>query len=196
MQDLSPFCTNCFSVLTGLCEILSHRDWLDFVFTSKKYYSTPLKRNSSSPVLHRYWVSFLNIGFDLDCHWKLVLDGFTENFKNDLLWLIMRTVKVRDSLKWGIINSDKCSSCPRKERIDHCFLNCVCVKPVWSYFSSAFSLLLGVSFILQLSVCLFFSIASGWFEECSSCAFFDEDNPLWNLEFSKQGYIPKWNRGF
>ena len=66
----------------------------------------------------------------------------------------MRTVKVRALKKWGIINSDKCASCPRKETIDHCFLNSVCVKPVWSHFSSALSLLLGV--VLYLIVLFFF----------------------------------------
>ena len=153
-QDLSPFYSNCFSVLTSLREILSHRDWLAFVFTSRKCYSALLKQTSSSPVIHRFWVPFLTVGFDLDGHWKLVRDGFTENFKNDLLWLIiLRAVKIRDSLKnWGYINSDRCASCSRKETIDHCFLNCARVKPVWSHFSPVLSLLLGVPFV---SNCLF-----------------------------------------
>lgn len=41
----------------------------------------------------------------------------------------------------------KCASFSRKETIDYCLLNCVRVKPVWSHFSSALSLLLGVFFI-------------------------------------------------
>ena len=99
-------------------------------------------------MIHRYWVSYLSIGFDLDRHWSLVRDGFCENFKNDLLWLIiLRAIKVRDSMKnWGYINSDRCASCPRKESIDHCFLNCARVKAVWSHFSPVLSSLLGVTF--------------------------------------------------
>ena len=44
---------------------------------------------------------------------SLVRDDFCENFKNDLLWLIvLRVVKVRDAMKnWGYLNSDHCASC-------------------------------------------------------------------------------------
>ena len=51
------------------------------------------------------------LGFNLDRHWSLARDDFCENFKNDLLWLIvLRAVKVRDALKnWGYINSDRCA---------------------------------------------------------------------------------------
>jgi len=81
-QFVTPFYSNCLSILESLCKILSYQDWLDFVFTSKKCYSTLLMEKSSSPVIHRYWFSFLSIGFDR--HWSLVRDGFSENFKNDL----------------------------------------------------------------------------------------------------------------
>jgi len=65
-------------------------------------------------------------------HWSLVRDSLTENFKSDLSWLItLKAVKVRESLRnWGYISSDNCASCPRRETIDHCFLNCSRVKLV------------------------------------------------------------------
>ena len=47
-QSLTSFYSNCLSVLTSLREILSCQDWHDFVFTSKKCYSTLLKLKSSS----------------------------------------------------------------------------------------------------------------------------------------------------
>ena len=157
-HSLTPFYSNCLSVLTSLRKILSCRDWRDFVFTSKKCYFTLLKEKSSSPVIHRYWVSFLTIGFDLDRHWSLVRDGFSENFKNDLLWLIvLRAVKVRDSMtNWGYINSDRCAVCSRKETIDHCFLNCSRVKAVWSHFSPILASLLGVTFLPNCLFVFFF----------------------------------------
>lgn len=145
---LTTYYSACLSTLDCLRRNLSCQDWNDFVFTSKKCYSVLLKEKSTSPMIHRYWVSYLSIGFDLDRHWSLVRDDFCENFKNDLLWLIiLRAIKVKDSMKnWGYINSDRCASCPRKESIDHCFLNCVRVKAVWSHFSSVLSSLLGVTF--------------------------------------------------
>ena len=55
-------------------------------------------------------------------------DSFTENFKNDLAWLItLRSVKVRHSLRnCGYIASDRCASCPQVETIDYlrlCFFS-------------------------------------------------------------------------
>ena len=89
---------------------------------------------------------------------KARADGFSENYKNDILWLIvLRAVKVRDSLKnWGYIDSDKCASCSRKETIDHCFLNCVRVKRVWSFFSPVLSSLLGFPFLPSCTRVFFF----------------------------------------
>ena len=85
-------------------------------------------------------------------------DGFSENHKNDILWLIVfRAVKVRDSLKnWGYIDSNKCASYSRKETIDHCFLNCVRVKRVWSFFSPVLSSLLGNVFLPSCTRVFFF----------------------------------------
>ena len=155
---MTPFYSKCLSALTSLRKILSCQDWRDFVFTTKKCYTIFLKEKSSSPVIHRYWVSFLTIGFDLNRHWPLVREGFCENFKNDLLWLIiLRAVKVRDSLKnWGYIDSDRCAWCSRKETIDHCFLNCARAKAVWSHFSPVLSSLLGVAFLPNCLFVFFF----------------------------------------
>ena len=157
-ESLTPFYSKCLSGLTSLRKILSCQDWRDFVFTAKKCYTILLKEKSSPPVIHRYWVSFLTIGFDLNRHWSLVREGFCENFKNDLLWLIiLRAVKVRDSLKnWGYIDSDRCAWCSRKETIDHCFLNCARAKAVWSHFSPLLSSLLGVAFLPNCLFVFFF----------------------------------------
>ena len=77
-------------------------------------------------------------------HWALIRDARTENFKSYLSWLItLKAVKVRESLRnWGYIASDKCASCPRRETIDHCFLNCPRVKLVWAFFVPLLSALL------------------------------------------------------
>ena len=138
--------------------IVSRQEWHDFVFSSKRCYSALLRENSTSPILHRFWSSFLPIDFDLDLFWDYVRDGFSENYKNDILWLIvLRAVKVRDSLKnWGYIDSNKCASCSRKETIDHCFLNCVRVKRVWSFFSPVLSSLLGNVFLPSCTRVFFF----------------------------------------
>ena len=92
-------------------------------------------------------------------HWSFVCDSITENFKNDLSWLItLKAVKVCDSLcNWGYINSNVCATCPCRETIDHCFLNCACVKAVWAFFVP---LLSGPSASLFQTVCLYFSFAS------------------------------------
>ena len=53
---------------------------------------------------------------------SLVRDGFSENYKDDLLWLItLRAIKVRDSLhSWGYILLGRCAKCNLKETIYHC----------------------------------------------------------------------------
>ena len=134
-RPLTPYYEKCFSVLTTLRGIVSRQEWQDFVFSSKRCYSALLRKNSTSPILHRFWSSFLPIDFDLDLFWDYVQDGFSENYKNDILWLIV--LKKCVTLKnWGYIDSNKRASCSRKETIDHCFLNCVRVKRVWSLFLS------------------------------------------------------------
>ena len=57
---------------------------------------------------------------------------------------------------WGYIDSNKCESCSRKETIDHCFLNCVRVKRVWSFFSPVLSSLLGKVFLPSCTRVFFF----------------------------------------
>ena len=134
----------------------------DSALFSKVLYKKLLSVESSPPILHRQWSLVIGPGFSLDGHWSLVRDPFTENFKNDVIWLIiLRGVKVRDSLfNWGVISSSQCASCPRRETIDHCFLNCGRVKRVWSHFAPALSLVLGSQFAISLLTVFFFRWSS------------------------------------
>ena len=157
MRDISapsavfptPFYLGCLDTLAkiGSCELIS-----------KRIYASLLSLSSSPPVLPRQWSMFIGSGFSLDDHWSLVRDSFTENFKNDLLWLItLRAVKVRDSLKnWGYIASCVCAFCSRRETIDHCFLNCSRVKRVWAHFVPILTLVLGTQFVSNLLFVFFF----------------------------------------
>ena len=117
----------------------------------------------SPPVLPYQWSMFVGSTFSLQRHWSLVWDGFTENLKSDLLWLItLRGVKVRNSLRrWGYIDSGKCASCPRQETIDHCFLHCLRFKDVWAYFVPILSIVLGVPFTPNLLFVFFFAWPPG-----------------------------------
>ena len=155
---LTPFYSTCLKALTNLREILSRQDWADLQFSAKKCYRALLRKRSSPPVLPRLWVPFLGPGFLFERHMSLVRDGFSENYKNDLLWLItLRAVKVRDSLhSWGYIASDRCAKCDLKETIDHCFLNCVRVKRVWHRFSPTLSALLSSTFVRNCVSIFFF----------------------------------------
>ena len=127
----------------GTLENLAHLP-TSFAFSSKNIYRELLKKLSSPPLLPRFWSQFLRPTLDMCEHWGLVRDSRTENFKNDLSWLItLKAVKVRESLRnWGYIGSDKCASCPRRETIDHCFLNCPRVKLVWAFYVPLLSALL------------------------------------------------------
>ena len=148
----------CLKVVNSLIGIFSHQDWFDFDFSTKQCYKVLLRQNSSPPILHRSWSSFVNSGFNLDQHWSFVRDQFSEKYKNDLVWLtILRTVKVHYSLKhWGYIDNDKCAICSRVETIDHCFLNCARAKMVWAHFQSALSLLIGSPFLRNCVSVFFF----------------------------------------
>ena len=119
-----------------------------FSNTSKDFYALLLRKIYTSPILHRFWTPFVSCTFSLTAHWQRVRNNFTENFKNDVAWLIsLRAVNVRDSLRnWGYIDSARCASCPRTETIDHCFLNCRRVRPVWLFFLPLLSSLLGSPF--------------------------------------------------
>ena len=157
-QILTPFYSKCMKALTSLREILSRRDWNDLQFSAKNCYRSLLKEKSSPPVLPRTWVPLLGPGFRLEQHMSFVRDDFSENFKNDLLWLItLRAIKVRDSMRsWGYIASDRCAKCNLKETIDHCFLNCARVKRVWQYFSPTLSSLLTAPFSANVLTVFFF----------------------------------------
>ena len=120
----------------------------DFSFSSKAFYGLFLRSFSTIPFQPGLWTPSLLPRFTLESYRSLVRDRFTENFKNDLAWLIsLRAIKVCRSLRdWGYINSSRCASCPRDETIDHCFLNCSRVKPVWSRFLPLLCTLLTVTF--------------------------------------------------
>ena len=123
-------------------------------------YSKLLQSNSAGPILSHHWAPFVSPAFQLSEHWSLVRDNFTENHKNDLLWLILlHAVKVRDSSKnWDVIGSGVCACCLRLATIVHCFLNCARVKRVWDYFSPLLSSLLGIQMNLTLISRLSFSL--------------------------------------
>ena len=145
----TPFYEDCLDTLSRVG---------DSALVCKTLYQKLLSINSSPPILPRQWSQVIGPGFSLDGHWSLVRDPFTENYKNDVFWLIiLRGVKVRDSLfNWGCISSGRCASCPRRETIDHCFLNCLRVKRVWLHFVPALSLLLGRQFVANLLTVFFF----------------------------------------
>ena len=119
-----------------------------FPFSSKAFYSLFLEAFYTPAILPGFWTPFIPSGFSLSRHLELVRDRFTENFKNDLAWLItLRAVKVRRSLcDWGYISSSRCALCPRAETLDHCFLHCPRVKRVWLFFLPLLSSLLTTSF--------------------------------------------------
>ena len=109
-------------------------------FFSAKAHMYLLCEHSSPPVLPFVWQSQLIPNLSLTSFWQNIRDDLTEDYKNDLAWLIsLRAVKLREKLKsWGYVTIDRCSS-PRRETIDHCFLNCPRIKGVWSFFTPLFS---------------------------------------------------------
>ena len=126
--------------------------------SSKILYTKLLAIEASPPILPLPWTQVIGPGFSLDVHWSLVRDPFTENFKNDITWLItLRAVNVRDSLHvWGYIPSATCASCPRRETIDDCFLHCPRVKRVWAHFATILSVVLGSQVVVNLLTVFFF----------------------------------------
>ena len=129
-----------------------------FSFSAKDFYSLLLAKISSIPILPLQWTPFVPRYFLLTSHWQRVRDNLTENYKNDVAWLIsLRAVKVRHSLRnWGYIPSVRCASCSRIETIDHCFINCRRVKPVWAHFVPLVSALLNSPFVPNCSSVFFF----------------------------------------
>ena len=147
----STFYSDCINVLSSVRLV-------DDNLNSKVFYNLLLSKESSSPLLSWHWTPVLGPGFSLSGHWSRVRDDFCENFKEDILWLIvLRGIKVRDSLaRWGYIANPQCSFCGRRETIDHCFLYCSRVKLVWSHFSPLLSQILGRQFALTPPVVFFF----------------------------------------
>ena len=148
------FYNTCLSDLGKIGKLVNDNALL----SSRNVYLHLLKVKSSPPLLPLAWSSFLGPGFSIKDHWARVRDLFTENYKNDILWLItLRGTKVRDSLKnWGYINSDRCATCGRKETIDHCFVNCCRVKRVWASFAPTLSNLLCLPFTVNILTVFFF----------------------------------------
>ena len=56
---------------------------------SSAIYDKLLATESSPPSLPRQWAQMIGPGFSIGHHWSRVRDFFTENYKNDILWLIM-----------------------------------------------------------------------------------------------------------
>ena len=127
-------------------------------FNSKTFHNLLLSKESSSPLLSRHWTRVLGPGFSPTNLWSRIRNNFSENFKEDILWLIiLRGIKVRDSLtRWGYIANPRCSLCGRRETIDHCFLYCSRVQCVWSHFSPLLFQILGRQFTCTPPVVFFF----------------------------------------
>lgn len=153
----TPFYEFCLKTITALEHRLSSRD--TFTYSAKNCYVQLLRETVSAPLLPVSWRVLLGSEFSIRRHWSLVRDQLTENFKNDIVWLItLRGLKVRDSLRsWGYIATDRCAHCQRKETIDHCFLNCTRAKRVWLYFSPLLSALLGVPFVANVKSVFFYN---------------------------------------
>lgn len=151
----TPFYNECFASFEKFSCVPDN-----FSYTSKNIYKELLKERTSQPILPRYWSTFVGPTFDLLTHWKNGHDPLTENFKSDISWLIsLRAAKVRDSLhNWGYIDNDKCATCPRKETVDHCFLNCARVNLVWLFYVPLLSALLYPSshFVANCKTVFFF----------------------------------------
>ena len=144
-------------VLSALNDLDSRVRDKNFKFTSKAIYLKFLSQTVASPLLSPFWRAYIGPTLDSDDHWSLVRETFTENYNNDIAWLItLKGIKVRASLRsWRYIDSDKCAYCDRKETIDHCFLNCkrdfscgratipetLCGPDFREYFSFLFSIL-------------------------------------------------------
>ena len=106
----TKFYSECVSVLSSLR--LGNED-----LNSKNLYKLLLSKESSPPLLSGHWTPVLGPGFSLSSHWSRVRDEFCENYKDDVLWLIvLRGIKVRDSLtRWGYISNPLCAFCGRRE---------------------------------------------------------------------------------
>ena len=79
----------------------------NFSFSTKELYNLLLAKVSTAPILPYLWNPLIPRAFSLARHWLHVHDNFTQNYKNDIAWLItLRAIKVRHSLRiWGYISS-------------------------------------------------------------------------------------------
>ena len=152
----TSFYDSCLTVIISLEHRLSGNT--TFNYTAKNCYVQLIKETVSAPLLPVYWRAFIGSDFSVSRHWSSVRDPLTENFKNDIAWLItLRGTKIRDSLKvWGYIPTDRCAYCQRKETIDHCFLNCSRAKRVWSAYTPLLSALLNVPFVPNVKSVFFY----------------------------------------
>ena len=112
----------------------------------------------TAPLLPSCWRGFIGPELTFQAHWPHVRDSLTENYKNDLAWLItLQGIKVRDSLcSWGYIATYASAYCNRKETINHCFLNCRRARETWKFFLPTLSALLHVSFLANVKSVFFY----------------------------------------
>ena len=78
----SKFYSDCISVLSSLRLV-------DENLNSKVFHNLLLSKESSSPLLSWHWTPVLDPGFSLSNHWSRVRNDFSENLKDDILWLIV-----------------------------------------------------------------------------------------------------------
>ena len=130
----------------------------DAKLDSKSIYQNLLIANCSSPSLSRHWSRLCGSGFSVRIFWSRIRDTLSENYLNDVSWLIsLHAIKVRESLKnWGYINSDSCAICSRCETIEHCFLSCRRASRVWLRFSPTIASVLGSPFVPSPSTVFLF----------------------------------------
>lgn len=133
-------------------------DKSNFKYNSKICYLKFLQVTVTAPLLPYRRRAFIGPGLTPQTHWPHVRDSLTENYKNDLAWLItLRGVKIRDSLRsWGHIATDACAHCHRKETIDHCFLNCKRARETWKFFLPTLSALLHAPFLANVKTVFFY----------------------------------------
>ena len=146
----TKFYEDSLKVLTSLLNRLNPST--TFKHDSKTCYLELLKETVSAPIFLYRWTTMIGSHLDITCHWSLTRHTLTDNYKNDIAWLItLRGIKVRDSLHtWGYIDTDLCAYCGHKETIDHCFLNCKRAKRVWTAFVPTLSALLNFSFLVNI----------------------------------------------
>ena len=141
-----------------ITELEHRRSKNTFTYSAKNCYIHLLSETVSAPLLPGYWRVLVGPDLSVRRHWSSVRNLLTENFKNDIAWLItLRGTNIRDSLKsWGYIATDRCASCQRKETIDHCLLNCSRVRRVWLVYGPTFSALLNVPFVFNVKSVFFY----------------------------------------